>query len=438
MGRKLDYIHKLQYKGVYPIIIKNSWRLIVVGILFVVLCASSASLAKEPTARISVLRGDVRVSGLGQKDLPATFNTVLSQGDAIQTFAGASAVLTFSEGSSVELGEHTTLYLAVLEQNPRTGARASHIHLLWGKIRAALTPKHQKKGSVLKVETVNAMVNVTFSQPDVEILYNWQTDTTIAFAHTVPLEITNLLTEETALIAKGHTGIVQGQKIEERAGAVLQTLDKTTGSPNDQQIRRLLYTFNETRRTRDLLKRFPLKTPQEVLPPPRETAHILGTPDTSLSPTRKSGVSETTIRIGSAVAIGGGLVAIAILSGDDGDDTKPRPSFTGTFVWEGIDPATDDSFQSIYTFHLTQKKDLITGKFIQTASGCCTVTSQSTVSGTVTEENRAWLSLTRTPASCTCDDGEYINFSGETFLLVVTLGNDNSLLSDGTFEYIRQ
>jgi hypothetical protein len=371
---------------------------------------------------------------LGQHDTPATFNTVLSQGDAIQTLAGATAVLTFSEGSRLEIGEHTTIYLAVLERNPRTGAPALQIYLLWGKIRAELTPKYQKKGSLFRVETVNAMVNASSSQSNVEILYNWQTDTTIALAHTAPLEISNLLSGEKILLSAGNSGIVQGQTLEFRAGSVLQTV-QSTSSPNHRQIRQLLYTFNTVRRTQDLLRYLPLKTPQDVLPSPRETAQILGTPDTSLSPT-STGVSEKTIRIGSAAAVGGGLLAIAILSGDD-DDTK-TPSFTGTFVWKGFDPALDDSVQSTYTFHLTQEEDLINGEFIQTASGCCTVTSQSTVLGSVLGGNSANLFLTRTPASCDCGDGEDIEFEGGSFSIIVTLKDGNTVLSDGTFEYIRQ
>ena len=433
MRRELACMHELQCRGPHTIVIRASWWLVVVGILLVVLCISSVSFARQTTAKISSLSGDVRVSMLGQNDTSATFNTVLSQGDAIQTLAGATAILTFSEGSRLELGEHTTIYLAVLERNPRTGAPASQIYLLWGKIRAELTPKYQKKGSMFRVETVNAMVTPS-SQSNVEILYNWQTDTTIALAHTAPLEINNLLSGEKILLSAGNSGIVQGQTLEFRAGSILQTV-QSTSSPNNRQIRQLLYTFNTTRRTQDLLRYLPLKTPQEVLPSPRETAQILGTPDISLSPTSTSGVSERTIRIGSAAIVGGGLLAIAILSGDD--DTK-APSFTGTFVWEGFDPALDDSFQSTYTFHLTQEEDLINGEFIQTTSGCCTATSQSTVLGSLLGGNSANLFLTRTPASCDCDNGEDIEFEGGSFSIIVTLKDGNSVLSDGTFEYIRQ
>ncbi len=259
----------------------------------------------------------------------------------------------------------------------------------------------------------------------------------------MPVDLTNLLTKETTLISEGHTGIVRGQHIEDRAGIGLQTiqsLDKTAGPPNNQQIRRLLYTFNETRRSQDLLKHLPLKTP-ETVPPPRETAQTLGAPETTLPAAKTSGVSGlssgTKVAIGvGSVAVGGALVVIASRSGDDDEDAPS--SFTGTFVWEGIDPL-NDSFQSTYTFRLTQEGDLITGDLIQAASGCCAATAQSTISGAVLEENTAGLFLTRTPASCTCpDDDEYIDFSGGTFSIVVTLDDEGATLSDGALEYIRQ
>lgn len=230
--------------------------------LLFVLFVASASFAQQPKATIKAFSGDVMVSLLGRSDSPVTWNTVLSQGDAIQTYAGATAVLELSDGSTVELGEHTMIYFAVLEQSPGKRARATQLHLLWGRIRTVLTPAHQKKGSSFKVETLNAMVDVTFSAPTIEVLYSPETDTTTAFAHTVPLSLTNLMAGAKMFIEEGHVGIIQGRSVEEK-GEISQFLEESTSfifsmsqSSERQPIRQLLQTFRQARRDREIFRHF--------------------------------------------------------------------------------------------------------------------------------------------------------------------------------------
>ena len=144
-------------------------RHVLVWILLIMfLCFSfpSVSMAQQPTATISTLSGTVLVNGQeGGK------GAVLTAGDVIETQAGATVVLELSDGSLLELGEHTKVDLADLAQTA-TGARVSLIKLLWGRLRAKLSPGHQQAGSSFEIETPNALVGVTFSEPDVEVSYN--------------------------------------------------------------------------------------------------------------------------------------------------------------------------------------------------------------------------------------------------------------------------
>jgi hypothetical protein len=169
----------------------------------------SISNAQQPTATIKELNGQAVVSGT----TPATVGAVLRSGDTLQTQTGASVVLELSDGSRLEIGEDTNIEIAELVQEPATGARASRVKLAWGRIRAWLSPGHQKEGSSFNVETPNALIGVKFSQPDIEVIYDPDTNTTTVFAYTVEVIITNLLTGEIETIKPGEQGIVQGKRI---------------------------------------------------------------------------------------------------------------------------------------------------------------------------------------------------------------------------------
>lgn len=384
--------------------------LTLVWIVLAMFSVSSVCFAGQPTAKISAQSGNVMVSLLGQDDTSARRNMPLSQGDAIQTNSGASATLLFSDGSTVELGEHTMLYLAVLEQVPGKAARTSHLYLLWGKIRTVLTPGHQKKGSTFKIETFNAIVNTTFSEPDIEIIYDPHTDTTTAFAHTVPLSLTNLLTEKTAIIPQEHTGIVQGQTIEEKSQIVkslepIPPLAEARVSPDKKhRIRRLMETFHQTRRARDIFRHF---HPQKVVSA-RKTAPSLR--DTLSPPEPPQPVIDTVQLLQAqpespkkawkGVAIGAGALAaiggIAVITSGRSDSDSVSPSFTGTFEKTvSLTYSAEDAIigTHIITFNLTQQQTSITGDRVHTLTipGCNPTSYAVSVTGTV-QQNTGTLS----------------------------------------------
>ncbi len=308
-------------------------------IVWVVVCMPSDSFARQPKATIKTLNGDVIVSVLGQDDARALPNMVLSHGDAIETYTGATAVLELSDGSTLELEEHTMIYFAVLEQG-RKRAHASQLDLLWGRIRTVLSAGYQKKGSSFKIETLNASVNITLPQPNVETLYNPYTDTTFAVAHTVPLQLTNLFTQQALLIKPGHTGIVQGRNLEDKpqilqpAEMLVRPPTETPLLPNKQPLRELLRRHDEAKRAREVLRDTQSKTTFAS----QKTAHSLpydpvysvgerisGTGATILS-SKKSGFSKwnsprkMAIAVGGLAAIVGGSIMAANTDDDDDDD----------------------------------------------------------------------------------------------------------------------
>ena len=139
---------------------------------------------------------------------------MLKAGDVIQTRPGAEVELTLSDGSIVSIGEKTELDIAMLGLEPETKVRTSRLKLLYGHLRAFLSPGHQEEGSSFTVETPNAQVEVKFSEPDVEVSYDPETQTTIARAYTVDISVINTLTEaEVKSIPKGHQAIVHDEYI---------------------------------------------------------------------------------------------------------------------------------------------------------------------------------------------------------------------------------
>jgi hypothetical protein len=168
----------------------------VVWMLFTVLacvCVPVAGSAQQRTARISKLSGEVVVSGT----IPAKIGAVLLSGDTIETQLGARALLKFSDGSRLELGERTNIDIVRLTRKSVTGAQVSQLRLKWGQIRVSLSSTHQKPGSSFSVETPDALIGVKLSQPDVEISYNLDTGTTTVFTYEVEsMAIASLLTGE--------------------------------------------------------------------------------------------------------------------------------------------------------------------------------------------------------------------------------------------------
>ena len=168
----------------------------------------SLAAAQQPTATITALTGSAAMSVQG-KQAEAKIGMVLRQGDTLQTQAGATATLTLSDGSVINLGENTNMNIDELWQSPE-GARKSRLKVLWGKIRMFLSPGHQKEGSAFVTETPNAQVGVKFSQPSVEVTYEPETKTTIVRAYTVDVSVINLLTKaEVERMPRGHQAIIR-------------------------------------------------------------------------------------------------------------------------------------------------------------------------------------------------------------------------------------
>jgi hypothetical protein len=232
----------------------------------------ATSTAQQPTATINALSGDVLVSGQ-----TATVGTVLQAGDTIQTQAGASVVLELSDGSEIQLGENTQINIDDLTQTA-TGARISRVKLLWGRVWTMLSPQHQLEGSAFDIETPNALVGVKFSQPDVEVSYDLEKEETVAFAYTVALMATNLLTGETMLVPVGSTVIITGMTIKVIAGIVAGAGTASSGPTS---------------------------------------ASSAGTGSSGMST-----VTKTAIGLGVAAAAAGGVIAVAASVSDDGETAE--------------------------------------------------------------------------------------------------------------------
>ncbi len=188
--------------------------LFVVFLLLLIVGLAPASYAQQPTVVIEAFEGTVLVAFQGQNPQPATIGDVLQAGDIIETNADSRVELGLSEGSQLKLGPKTKIDIAVLEQRPATNARQSRIKLLYGRLRAFLAPGHQKDGSTFTVETPNAAAGVKFSHPELDVLYDPGTKTTIVKTYTVEVSVVNLVSKaEITAIPKGHQAVIKGSFI---------------------------------------------------------------------------------------------------------------------------------------------------------------------------------------------------------------------------------
>ena len=195
----------------------NGWigRLCVSVFVFLYLLCNgfvAVSPAQEPTATISKVAGKALVNGQAKGT-----GTVLRAGDVLETQAGATVVLTLSEGSTLEIGENTKIDLAELSATP-TGGRVSRIKMAWGQVEGVLSAGHQKTGSTFDIETPTALAGVKFSHPHVKVGYNLKTGETTVVAFTVPVVVRNLRTGATQTVPVGSTGVISAAGIRILAG----------------------------------------------------------------------------------------------------------------------------------------------------------------------------------------------------------------------------
>lgn len=182
------------------------------GILLILLSMSSMSSARPMTATVTDLKGQVRLSR--RSGSPVIGSTIkvgdaLKTDDTIQTHDGAAATLTLSDGSVLQLGENTRIDIVALVLEPATGARESRLTLLEGRIHATVSSEHQKEGSSFTVETPNAIAEVTFSRPVIEVMYDPKTETSVFKAYSVVLNITNRLTRKVNRVPRGSQAIIR-------------------------------------------------------------------------------------------------------------------------------------------------------------------------------------------------------------------------------------
>lgn len=314
-------------------------KIILVGlVVFVLVGIASLSLAQQPTARISALNGSVLVSGS-----PGKVGTILQVGDTLETQSGTEVVLELSDGSMLELGENTSIDMAVLSQQS-DGARVSRIKLLWGRLRATISPGHQQKGASFDIETPNALVGVKFSLPRVGVSYDSEQKITIALAYSTDLFATNFSSGKTMLVPMGSTARIIGMTIE-----ILPGIEAIDGMPGSK---------------------------------------------TEIADAAAPGFSRgTVIAVGAgSLALAGGVVVAVNNSGSDNTNNQPSPTTNCSHlagVWRG-------TYQEIYCDGFPDA-----GTWDGTITNDCSMTAQSDAgiwfNGTITGNT---LNATGTDSSC--------------------------------------
>ena len=91
-------------------------------------------------AEIKSLSGQVEVERKGQTQwVPAVVGMRLAEGDHVRAHPGASAVLDLPDSSTLFVAENSRVVIAKLAVDPRSQTRQALLHLVVGKVRAAVT-----------------------------------------------------------------------------------------------------------------------------------------------------------------------------------------------------------------------------------------------------------------------------------------------------------
>ncbi len=105
------------------------------------LAVANPALAQQapPSAELKRVIGRVEILRKGQTQwVPAVIGARLVEGDDIRAFSGAQAELALPDTSTVQLAENSRLLLTKLEYDPQNQTRLVLLHLVVGKVRAAI------------------------------------------------------------------------------------------------------------------------------------------------------------------------------------------------------------------------------------------------------------------------------------------------------------
>ncbi len=387
--------------------IHTAWRygrIVCVACLFTLGLVSIVA-AQQPTATIVQMSGEVLASFQGGTSAPGSLGLTLFQGDAIQTKAGAFAVIELSDGSQLELGENTNILMEQLAIEPYSEARVSRVKLWWGKMRAVLSPGHQKEGASFDIQTPNSLVGVKFSKPDLEVEFDLPTNTTRVYAYTVDVVVLNLLSGASQLVAAGSGVTVFGNGIQ-----LLPQIPQAASAPQSSPV------------------------PPSSQPPAPPVAGSAGSAGSGGFWSGNLGTIAVT-GLGAAAVVGG---VIALNATQENKQSSGTADFSGTFHFnDSLEPGVDRTV----ALQLSQNDRTISGVRTETvvASGCCTAIGTGDVNGTV-QGNRAILNVVRGAGECYCTGTNIIGvyWDQEFGRGSATLEQNGSTLNYNGQTYIRQ
>ncbi len=112
---------------------------LLVGLTGLGFVSPAGAQPRAGTAAIQSLTGQVEVKRKTDAQwVPALVGMRLIERDEIRAYAGASAVLDLSDGSTLFVAENSRIVVTKLEVDPKTNARQVLFHLVVGKVRAVV------------------------------------------------------------------------------------------------------------------------------------------------------------------------------------------------------------------------------------------------------------------------------------------------------------
>ncbi|HWP46819.1 MAG TPA: FecR family protein [Candidatus Limnocylindrales bacterium] len=139
-----------------------------VGSVFFLFCGSMAlsTVSAGSTALLTDFTGKVEVLPQDQGNwISAEPGMVLGEGDHIQTGSGSRAKLTLSDGSTLDLKDHTRLEISQLQISE--SERMSRFKLWWGVVRTRVQKSVNYTRTIHEIETDTAVAGVELSEMEV-------------------------------------------------------------------------------------------------------------------------------------------------------------------------------------------------------------------------------------------------------------------------------